>query len=279
MKPPVNCSAAAPPKELAVNKRFKKAVQSVLRHKCAAIVLAVLALSLLSGSVAQAQALPKISIGVEPLQNPKDLSVALQIVLLLTVLSLAPSILIMMTSFIRIAVVLSFLRQAIGTNQMPPNQLIIALALILTFFIMTPVANQAYDQGLKPYLDGQITQKDAFQKGMEPIRTFMLKQVREKDLALFVKLSGMERPQTKEDVPNRVLIPGFVLSELRTSFQIAFVIFIPFLVIDMVVASVLMSMGMLMLPPVMVALPFKILLFVLVDGWYLIVKALVESFK
>jgi flagellar biosynthesis protein FliP len=279
MKPPVNCSAAAPPKELTVSSRFESATKSAWRHKCAAIVLVVLALSLLSGSVAQAQALPKISIGVEPMQNPKDLSVALQIVLLLTVLSLAPSILIMMTSFIRIAVVLSFLRQAIGTNQMPPNQLLIALALILTFFIMTPVANQAYDQGLKPYLDGQITQKDAFQKGMEPIRTFMLKQVREKDLALFVKLSGMERPQSKEDIPNRVLIPGFVLSELRTSFQIAFVIFIPFLVIDMVVASVLMSMGMLMLPPVMVALPFKILLFVLVDGWYLIVKALVESFK
>ncbi len=262
-----------------MNKRFASILNDILRHKWAAIALAAVALILISGATAQAQALPKISIGVEPMQNPKDLSVALQIVLLLTVLSLAPSILIMMTSFIRIAVVLSFLRQAIGTNQMPPNQLIIALALILTFFIMTPVANQAYDQGLKPYLDGQITQKVAFQKGMEPIRTFMLKQVREKDLALFVKLSGMERPQNKEDIPNRVLIPGFVLSELRTSFQIAFVIFIPFLVIDMVVASVLMSMGMLMLPPVMVALPFKILLFVLVDGWYLIVKALVESFK
>jgi len=262
-----------------VNSCFLSLPSAVLRHKWAAALLAVLALALLAGSTAQAQSLPKISIGVEPLQNPKDLSVALQIVLLLTVLSLAPSILIMMTSFIRIVVVLSFLRQAIGTSQMPPNQIVIALALILTFFIMAPVANQAYDQGLKPYLDGKITQPEAFKNGMEPIRPFMLKQVREKDLALFVKLSGMQRPQNQEDIPNRVLIPGFVLSELRTSFQIAFVIFIPFLVIDMVVASVLMSMGMLMLPPVMVALPFKILLFVLVDGWYLIVKALVESFK
>ncbi|MEZ5359882.1 MAG: flagellar type III secretion system pore protein FliP [Candidatus Zixiibacteriota bacterium] len=234
----------------------------------------------LFASVTQAQsAIPKISVGVEPSENPNDLSVALQIVLLLTVLTLAPSILVMMTSFIRIAVVLSFLRQAIGTNQMPPNQLIIALALILTFFVMSPVANQAYELGLKPYLDGQITQEVAFDQGMQPIKDFMLKQVREKDLALFVKLSGMERPQNKDDIPLRLLIPGFVLSELRTAFQIAFVVFIPFLIIDMVVASVLMSMGMLMLPPVMVALPFKILLFVLVDGWYLIVKALVESFR
>ena len=236
--------------------------------------------SFFAGSTAQAQtALPKISLGVEPSDNPQDLSVALQIVLLLTVLTLAPSILVMMTSFIRIAVVLSFLRQAIGTNQMPPNQLIVALALILTFFVMSPVANQAYDQGLKPYLDGQITQEQAFDQGMAPIKTFMLKQVREKDLALFVKLSGMEQPKNRDDIPLRLLVPGFVLSELRTAFQIAFIVFIPFLIIDMVVASVLMSMGMLMLPPIMVALPFKILLFVLVDGWYLIVKALVESFK
>lgn len=245
----------------------------------AALVLVVVVFGIIGHATAQAQSLPKISLGVEPSDEPKDLSVALQIVLLLTVLTLAPSILVMMTSFIRIAVVLSFLRQAIGSNQMPPNQLIIALALILTFFIMAPVANQAYDQGLKPYMDGKITQKEAFEQGMQPVRAFMLKQVREKDLALFVKLSGMEQPQNKDDIPTRLLVPGFVLSELRTAFQIAFVVFIPFLIIDMVVASVLMSMGMLMLPPVMVALPFKILLFVLVDGWYLIVKALVESFK
>ncbi len=245
----------------------------------ASLVLAIVVFGVIGHATAQAQSLPKISLGMEPSEDPKDLSVALQIVLLLTVLTLAPSILVMMTSFIRIAVVLSFLRQAIGSNQMPPNQLIIALALILTFFVMAPVANQAYDQGLKPYMDGKISQQEAFDQGMQPVRAFMLKQVREKDLALFVKLSGMEQPQNKDDIPTRLLVPGFVLSELRTAFQIAFVVFIPFLIIDMVVASVLMSMGMLMLPPVMVALPFKILLFVLVDGWYLIVKALVESFK
>jgi len=239
----------------------------------------IILLGIIGTATAQAQALPKISVGVEPSDDASDLSVALQIVLMLTVLTLAPSILVMMTSFIRIAVVLSFLRQAIGTNQMPPNQLIIALALILTFFIMAPVGNQAYEAGLKPYLDGEITQEQAFESGMQPVRAFMLKQVREKDLALFVKLSGMEQPKNIDDVPTRLLIPGFVISELRTAFQIAFVVFIPFLIIDMVVASVLMSMGMLMLPPIMVALPFKILLFVLVDGWYLIVKALVESFR
>ena len=252
----------------------------MLRRANLLVVVAVLAtmLAALCPSEVQAQSLPKISVGLEPTEDANDLSVALQIVLLLTVLTLAPSILVMMTSFIRIAVVLSFLRQAIGTNQMPPNQLIVAMALILTFFIMAPVANQAYDVGLKPYLDGEIEQEEAFDKGIAPIRDFMLKQVHEKDLALFIKLSGMEQPQNKDDVPLRLLIPGFVLSELRTAFQIAFVVFIPFLIIDMVVASVLMSMGMLMLPPIMVALPFKILLFVLVDGWYLIVKALVESF-
>ena len=241
--------------------------------------MVIFLLGIAGAATVQAQVLPKISVGVEPSQDASDLSVALQIVLMLTVLTLAPSILVMMTSFIRIAVVLSFLRQAIGTNQMPPNQLIIALALILTFFIMAPVANEAYDTGLKPYMDGKISQEQAFESGMKPIRAFMLKQVREKDLALFVKLSGMEQPKNVDDVPTRLLIPGFVISELRTAFQIAFVVFLPFLIIDMVVASVLMSMGMLMLPPIMVALPFKILLFVLVDGWYLIVKALVESFK
>jgi flagellar biosynthetic protein FliP len=238
----------------------------------------VLTITVFGHTPAQGQALPKISVGVEPSEDAQDISVALQIVLLLTVLTLAPSILVMMTSFIRITVVLSFLRQAIGTNQMPPNQLIVALALILTFFVMAPVGNQVYQTGLKPYLDGEVTQGEAFENGMEPVRSFMLKQVREKDLALFIKLSGMERPQNKDDIPTRLLIPGFVVSELRVAFQIAFVVFIPFLIIDMVVASVLMSMGMMMLPPIMVALPFKILLFVLVDGWYLIVKALVESF-
>jgi len=191
---------------------------------------------------------------------------------------LAPSIILMITSFVRIVVVLGFLRQAIGTQQLPPNQLLISLALILTFFIMSPMANKAYNEGLKPYLEEKIGKEEAFNKGIEPFRKFMLAQTREKDLALFINLANLPRPNTPADVPLHILIPGFVLSELRTGFQIAFLVFVPFLIIDMIVASVLMAMGMMMLPPTIVALPFKILLFVLVDGWYLLVKSLVESF-
>ncbi len=227
---------------------------------------------------ASAQVIPKVSVEVGKATKPGDLSVTLQIVILMTVLALAPSILIMTTSFIRIAVVLSFLRQAIGTNQTPPNQLLIGLALILTFFIMTPVFTQSYQDGIKPYLDEKMTKEEAFTKAMAPMRKFMLAQTREEDLALFVNMAKLPAPKNPDDVPLHVLIPGFVISELRTAFQIAFVIFIPFLVIDMVVASVLMSMGMMMLPPIIVSLPFKLLLFVLVDGWYLLVKSLVESF-
>ncbi len=225
-----------------------------------------------------AQSLPKVSVEIGEVTDPTDLSTTLQVVLMLTVLSLAPSLLIMVTSFIRIAIVLSFLRHAMGANQMPPNQLLVGLALILTFFIMSPVANQAYDEGVQPYLDEQISGEEAFDKASAPFKQFMLAQTREQDLALFVEIAGLESPDTAEDVPLHVLVPGFVISELRTAFQIAFVIFIPFLVIDMVVASVLMSMGMMMLPPIIVSLPFKILLFVLVDGWYLLIKSLVASF-
>jgi len=233
---------------------------------------------LLVGNAA-AQTLPKVSVEVGEVSDPSDLSTTLQIILLLTVLALAPSLLIMLTSFIRIAVVLSFLRHAMGANQMPPNQLLIGLALILTFFIMSPIANQAYNEGIKPYMEEQISGEEAYEKSVAPFRKFMLAQTREQDLALFVNIAGLEAPETSEDVPLHVLVPGFVISELRTAFQIAFVVFIPFLVIDMVVASVLMSMGMMMLPPIIVSLPFKILLFVLVDGWYLLVKSLVESFN
>lgn len=232
----------------------------------------------LSAVNASAQSIPKVSIEVGETSSPTDLSTTLQIVLLLTVLGLAPSLLIMVTSFIRIAVVLSFLRNAMGAQQLPPNQVLIGLALILTFFIMTPVVNQAYDEGIKPYLAEEIAGEEAFAKTTEPFRKFMLAQTREQDLALFVDISGIDAPDSAEDIPLHVLIPGFVISELRTAFQIAFVVFIPFLVIDMVVASVLMSMGMMMLPPIIVSLPFKILLFVLVDGWYVLIKSLVESF-
>lgn len=242
------------------------------------ILLCGAVLFILTGSTA-AQTLPKVSVQVGEAGEPSELSTTLQIVILMTVLALAPSILIMVTSFIRFTVVLSFLRNAMGIHQAPPNQLLVALALILTFFVMAPVVSQSYDQGIKPFLDKQISKEDAFDKSVEPFRKFMLAQTREKDLALFVGIAKLERPATADEVPLHVLIPGFVISELRTAFQIAFVLFIPFLVIDMVVASVLMSMGMMMLPPIIVSLPFKVLLFVLVDGWYLLVKSLVESVR
>ena len=239
---------------------------------------AALATVLVTTGNLAAQTIPKISVEVGEAADPTDLSSTLQIIILMTVLALAPSILIMVTSFVRIVIVLSFLRLAMGIHQMPPNQLLIALALILTFFIMTPVVDQAYNTGIKPYLDEEITKEEAFTNAVEPFKEFMLSQTREKDLALFVNIAKLDKPDNPDDIPLQVLVPGFVISELRIAFQIAFVLFIPFLVIDMVVASVLMSMGMMMLPPIIVSLPFKILLFVLVDGWYLLVKSLVESF-
>lgn len=225
-----------------------------------------------------AQALPKLSIQLGQSESPQDMSVTLQILLFLTVLTLAPAIIILVTSFVRIVVVFSFLRQAIGTNQMPPNQLLIGLSLILTMFIMAPQIEKINTTALQPYMKAEINQQQAYDIGIKPIRDFMLRQVREKDLALFVSLARMPQPKTPDDIPTYIIIPGYVISELRIAFQIGFILYIPFLIIDMVVASVLMSMGMLMLPPIMVSLPFKILLFVLVDGWYLIVKSLVESF-
>jgi flagellar biosynthetic protein FliP len=242
------------------------------------ILLLGSALVVFAGNVA-AQTLPKVSLQVGDAEEAGDLSTTLQIVILMTVLALAPSILIMITSFIRFTVVLSFLRHAMGIHQAPPNQLLVALALILTFFVMAPVMSQSYENGIKPFLDKEVSKEEAFDKSVEPFREFMLAQTREKDLALFVNIAKLEQPDNPDDIPLHVLVPGFVISELRTAFQIAFVLFIPFLVIDMVVASVLMSMGMMMLPPIIVSLPFKILLFVLVDGWYLLVKSLVESVR
>lgn len=246
--------------------------------KTVSTILAAFGAVMLLSSNLLAQTLPKISVEVGEAKDPGELSSTLQIVLLITVLALAPSIIIMVTSFVRFAVVLSFLRHAIGVQQMPPNQLILALALLLTFFVMSPVIEKSYNEGIKPYLDEQITKEEAFEKAVGPVRTFMLAQTREKDLGLFVNIAKLDKPEKPDDLPLHVLVPGFVISELRVSFQIAFVLFIPFLVIDMVVASVLMSMGMMMLPPIIVSLPFKVLLFVLVDGWYLLVKSLVESF-
>lgn len=205
-------------------------------------------------------------------------SVVMQILGLLTVLSLAPALFIMVTSFTRIVIVLSFLRQAMGTQQVPPNQVLISLALFLTFFVMTPVWQSVYGDALQPLFAEKISQDEAFTRGMQPIRAFMLKQVRDKDLELFIDLAKMPKPATAEAVPTQVLIPSFILSELRIAFQIGFLIYIPFLIVDMVVASVLMSMGMMLLPPVMISLPFKLILFVLADGWYLVVGSMVRSF-
>lgn len=204
--------------------------------------------------------------------------VALEIVLLMTLLSLAPALLILLTSFTRIVIVLGFLRQAIGTNQMPANQILIGLALFLTFVIMAPVFADMNQNALQPYLRHEIGQGEAFQRASGPLKEFMLRQTREKDIALFLDLTDREAPAAPEDLPMLVVVPSFVISELKTAFQMGFILFIPFLIIDMVVASVLMSMGMMMLPPVMISLPFKVLLFVLVDGWHLIVKSLAAAF-
>jgi len=223
--------------------------------------------------------IPSINVGVEAANKPEDVALSLQILFTLTILTLAPSILIMMTSFTRIIVVLSFLRSALGTQQMPPNQVLVGLALFLTFFTMSPYITQVTNNAMQPYLAGSMTQEAAMTEAMKPMREFMFKQTRENDLALFVNLSELPRPNSQEDIPSTTLIPAFVISELKTAFQIGFLIYIPFIVIDMVVASTLMSMGMMMLPPVMISLPFKILLFILVDGWHLIIRSLVASFN
>jgi flagellar biosynthesis protein FliP len=222
--------------------------------------------------------LPSLSLSFANSQKPSDLVSVLRIVLMMTVLSLAPAILIMMTSFTRIVVVLSFLRQALGTQQMPPNQLIVGLSLFLSFFVMAPTWKTISTTAVEPYLEEKINQKVAYDRAEAPLREFMFNQTREKDLELFLSLSKEVKPKNRLGVPTYVLIPAFVISELKTAFQIGFMIYLPFLVLDMVVASVLMAMGMMMLPPVVIALPFKLLLFVLVDGWELIVGSLVRSF-
>jgi flagellar biosynthetic protein FliP len=222
--------------------------------------------------------IPTININVSDAENPDQMALTLQILLLLTILSLAPAILIMLTSFTRIVVVLAFLRQAMGTQQMPPNQVVIGLALFLTFFIMSPVWQEINKNAIQPYLSENISQKEALDNSIRPLRGFMLKQTREKDLAMFVNIAKIDRPKGPSDIPIHILIPAFIISELKTAFQIGFLIYIPFLILDMVVASILLSMGMLMLPPILISLPFKLMLFVLVDGWSLIIGSLVKSF-
>ncbi|MCP3031207.1 flagellar type III secretion system pore protein FliP [Halobacillus sp. A1] len=210
--------------------------------------------------------------------DPEDVATSVRLLLLLTVLSLAPGILILMTSFTRILIVLSFVRTSLATQQMPPNQVLIGIALFMTFFIMAPTFQEVNDQALTPLFNEEITLDEAYEEASIPMKDFMAKHTRQKDLALFMGYSEMDQPETIQDVPMTTLVPAFAISELKTAFQMGFMIFVPFLVIDMAVASVLMSMGMMMLPPVMISLPFKILLFVLVDGWYLISKSLLEGF-
>jgi flagellar biosynthetic protein FliP len=243
------------------------------------LVLLPLVLAACTPGEVGGQTVPSVSLGVGQAQGPQETVTSLQILLLLTVLSLAPAFLIMVTAFTRIIIVLSLIRNAIGVPQLPPNQVLLGLALFLTFFVMAPVWQKVQTDAVTPFTAGQIGQPEAFSRAEQPVRQFMLRQVREKDLSLFVFLAKIDPPKTIEDVPTYVVVPAFIISELKTAFQMGFVIFIPFLVIDMVVSTVLMSMGMMMLPPVLISLPFKILLFVLVDGWYLLTRALVLSFN
>ncbi|MCP4724344.1 MAG: flagellar type III secretion system pore protein FliP [bacterium] len=233
-------------------------------------------------AMAQSQAgpatLPTVSFGIDQAQEPGDVAITLQILALMTILSLAPAILILTTSFTRIIIIFHFIRQALGTQQMPSNQILIGLALFLTFFIMTPIWKEVNDKALQPYLAEEISDKDAYKEAVQPLRKFMLNLTREKDLALFMRFADEQKPETAQEIPIQVIVPAFIVSELRIAFQIGFLLYVPFLMIDMVVASVLMSMGMLMLPPIMISLPFKVLLFVLVDGWHIVVNSIVNSF-
>ena len=235
-------------------------------------------LGLFDSTYAQAFGLPSINIGVGQANSPQQVSQGIQVLVLLTVLTLAPAIIMMATAFTRIVIVLSLTRQAIGTPQLPPSQIIIGLSLILTFFVMQPTLQDINDNSLQPYLNNSLSQEAAFNRAMAPVRTFMFKQVHQEDLELFVGLAKMKRPKSTVDVPTHVLLPAFMISELKTAFQLGFVVFLPFLVIDVVVSSILVSMGMLFLPPATISLPFKIVLFVLVDGWHLITQSLIAGF-
>lgn len=229
--------------------------------------------------LAEVVQIPTVDLRINAPQSPTQLVQTLNIVIIITLLVLAPSLVMMMTSFTRLLIVFGFLRQALGTQQMPPTQILVSMALILTFFIMEPAARQAWNQGVVPYMNEQIGYEEAFELGVEPFKEFMIRNTREKDLALFLRIRGMENIQSEKDISLTVLLPAFMISELKTAFQIGFLLYLPFLVIDMVVSSVLMAMGMMMLPPVMISLPFKIILFIMVDGWNLIVGSLVQSFK
>ncbi|MFO7761324.1 MAG: flagellar type III secretion system pore protein FliP [Desulfobia sp.] len=254
-------------------------MSSTSRHKRIFLLTVYCSFFLFLGATSsEAVTLPTLQLGLEETDDPRQLSMLIKILLIFSVLSVAPAILLMTTCFTRLVVVFSFLKHALGTQQMPPPQVLIGLSLFLTLFIMTPVFQNINEKAVKPYLSEEIGLQEAYDKGIHPLRDFMFKQTREKDLGLFLSITDSPKPENKEEVATTILMPAFVISELKTAFQIGFVLFLPFLIIDMVVASVLLSMGMMMLPPVMVSLPFKLLLFVLVDGWYMIVGSLVKSF-
>lgn len=243
-----------------------------------AIVPALAVSALLFPAVSAAVGLPTVTLGVSDAQTPQQVSTALQVLFVLTVLSVTPGIILMTTCFTRIVIVLGFLRQALGTQNMPPTQIILGLSLFLSFFVMSPTLNEINETALQPFMAEQIGQTEALEKAVIPMRKFMLSQVREEELGLLIEITLDSEPVDADDVPTMTLIPAFMLSELKRSFQMGFMIYIPFLVIDMIVASILMSMGMMMLPPVIISMPFKLLLFVLVDGWNLIVGSLIKSF-
>ncbi len=228
---------------------------------------------------AQSVDVPTMNFSLSAPDSPEQLVSSLNVLILLTILFLAPSLVLVMTTFTRFVIVFGFLRLALGTQQVPPTQLLVMLALILTVFVMEPIGKEAYVNGIEPYIQEKITYEEAFTKTAEPFKNFMVRNTREKDLALFFRIRGIENPQSIEEVSLSVIIPAFVISELKTAFEIGFLLFLPFLVIDMVVASILMSMGMMMLPPVMISLPFKILVFVLIDGWNLLIGNLIASIK
>jgi flagellar biosynthetic protein FliP len=254
-------------------------MRNILKKIKSGLPLLILVLVVVLPQMLSAQtALPKLTIGIDKTNNPTEFVPTLQLLFLITILSLAPSILIMMTSFTRIIIVFHFLRQSLATQSVPTNQILVGLALFLTFFIMKPVITKINDTALQPYLKKEITQQEALDRATKPLKAFMLKQTREKDIKLFVNLQGGEKPKTVNDISLSTLIPAFIISELKTAFQIGFLLYLPMLLIDMVVGSILLSMGMMMLPPVMIAMPFKLLLFVLVDGWYLIVESLIRGF-
>jgi len=223
--------------------------------------------------------IPKITFDIKEAAAPREVALSLQVLFLLTILTLAPAIIMMMTAFTRVVIVMDFIKRALSLQQMPPNQIIIGFSLFLTFFIMAPTFTKINEEALQPYMKGKIDNETFFNKGMEPLRVFMFKQTREKDIALFIKLAKLPKPKNQKEVPTYCLIPAFMISELKRAFEIGVFIFIPFIVIDMIVASALMAMGMIMLPPIMISLPFKIILFILVDGWNLLAYELVRSFR